>query len=123
MAAVDNRHTSIVTRLLSIPHIRLDYSAWEGWTALHMACEKNFARGVALFGQDKRCSPGILNMKTTGEIYWDTALLFAVDMGHFGCVKEMDKLKGTNFNTRNLDGETLIDVARKRCKLARKDKR
>ena len=36
----------------------------------------------------------------------------AVVRGHLDCVKEMDKLEGTNFRTKNAAGDTLVDVAR-----------
>ena len=38
----------------------------------------------------------------------------AVDRGYLDCVKEMDKLPGTDFTTKNNAGESLIDVARKK---------
>ena len=38
MLAMGHNHPSIVTRLLSIPHIRLDCTDTWGSTALHWAC-------------------------------------------------------------------------------------
>ena len=38
--------------------------------------------------------------------------MVAVDCGHLDCVKEMDKLEGTNFRTKNGAGDTLVDVVR-----------
>ena len=38
--------------------------------------------------------------------------MMAVHYGHLDCVKEMDKLEGTNFRTKNAAGLTLVDVAR-----------
>ena len=80
-----------------------------GRTALHYACYTNSASVIPLFGQDRRCSPGILN---TRDIAGDTAVMWAVCYGYLDCVKEMDKLEGTNFRTKNAAGDTLIDVAR-----------
>merc|ERR1712129_84933 len=102
---------SIVTRLLSIPHIRLDCTTQsDGWTALHWACYNNRASLIAIFGQDRRCSPAIINMRDSDGM---TAVMVAVYFGHLDCVKEMDKLEGTNFRTKNAAGETLVDVARR----------
>jgi len=110
MFAMLNNQASIVTRLLSIPHIRLDCTKDYGRTALHWACANNNASVIAIFGQDSRCSPAILNMSDRGG---ETAVMVAVDKGHLDCVKEMDKLPGTDFTTKNNAGESLIDVARK----------
>ena len=99
---------SIVTRLLSIPHTRLDCTNDYGWTALHCACSMhNTASMIALFGQDRRCSPAILNMRNSDGM---TAVMLAVYNGHLACVKEMDKLEWTNFRTNNAVGDTLVDV-------------
>merc|ERR1712123_115872 len=110
MYAMQHNHASIVTRLLSIPHIRLDYTNTYGWTALHIACSYNSASLIAIFGQDSRCSPAILNMRDSSGY---TAVMAAVNWGHLDCVKEMDKLPGTDFTTKNAAGESLIDVARR----------
>ena len=64
---------------------------------------------MALYGQDRRCSPAILNMRDNGG---DSAVILAVFKGDLACVKEMDKLEGTNFRTNNNDGDNLVDVAR-----------
>ena len=107
--AMQYNQASIVTRLLSIPHIRLDCTNGYGRTALHYACVYNRASVIAIFGQDSRCSPAILNMRNS--MGW-TAVMMAVYRGHLDCVKEMDKLEGTNFRTKNYAGDTLVDVAR-----------
>ena len=41
-----------------------------------------------------------------------TAVMEAVTRGNIDCVKEMGKLDGTNFHTKNATGESLIDNAR-----------
>ena len=38
--------------------------------------------------------------------------MLSVFKGHLACVKEMDKLEGTNFRTKDDAGRTLVDVAR-----------
>ena len=40
--------------------------------------------------------------------------MVAVYCGYLDCVKEMDKLEGTNFRTKDDAGRTLVDVARQR---------
>jgi len=111
MSAMHGNQASIVTRLLSIPHIRLDCTnTTYGDTALHIACHNNSASVIALIGQDRRCSPALLNMR---DRHGSTPLMGAFMYGYLDCVKEMDKLAGTDFTTKNDTGESLIDVARK----------
>ena len=38
----------------------------------------------------------------------------AVDRGNLDCVKEMDKFEGTDFETKNSQGETLLEVGRRK---------
>ena len=110
MIAMIYNRANMVTKLLSIPHTRLDCTK-SGMTALYVACLYNSASLIAIFGQDSRCSPAILNMRNSAG---RTAVMMAVHYGHLDCVKEMDKLEGTNFRTKNAAGDTLVDVARQR---------
>merc|ERR1712179_240448 len=51
--------------------------------------------------------------------------MWAVMFGNLECLKEMEKLQGTNFRIKNQFGEGLLDVARKRLvrKKYRKEER
>eukprot|EP00092_Neocalanus_flemingeri_P084019 GFUD01105518.1.p1 GENE.GFUD01105518.1~~GFUD01105518.1.p1 ORF type:complete len:200 (+),score=65.83 GFUD01105518.1:3-602(+) len=104
---------SVVTTLLSSTDTRLDVtSTFRGRTALHLACRYNCASVIAIFGRDYRCTPATLNMKDNAG---DTAVMLAVEQGHLDSVSEMAKMDGTDFGTKNGEGQTLIEVARK-CK-------
>ena len=80
-------------------------------TALHMACLNNRAAIVAVLGADRRVTREVLNMK---DGYGDTALMTAVKHGYVDCVKEMAKLVGVNWDTKNVMGENLKTVAKKK---------
>merc|ERR1711892_1141483 len=112
MLAMMYNRANIVTRLLSIPHIKLDCTtAYGRRTALHSACLYNSALLIAIFCQDSRCSPAIINMRDSDG---DTAVMAAVYKDSLDCVKELDKLPGTDFTTKNDAGQSLIDMARDR---------
>ena len=64
---------------------------------------------IRIFCQDRRCTPGIVNMK---DYQGETVLLKAVRAGYLDIVKELDKVEGTDFHTKDSQGDTLIDVAR-----------
>jgi ankyrin repeat protein len=109
MEAMHRNHPAIVTRLLAHPDIRLDCTSSNGLGPLHFACYGNSPSVIPVFGQDSRCTPAIINAK---DRWGQTALMQAVDCGNLDCVKEMDKLEGTDWGTDNDKGETLLDVAR-----------
>merc|ERR1719471_2551820 len=67
---------------------------------------------MKLLCQDSRCSPGVVNKK---DRYGKTALMFAVHRGLLDIVKELDR-EGTDFFTKDRDGTTLIEMARRRNK-------
>ena len=107
-AMYDNQ-TSTVTALLSYEDTRLEETDSHGWTGLHYACHYNSVSVIHIFGKDKRCTPTIINMKSiTGK----TAVMVAVGRGNLECVKEISRLEGIDFNTKNGMGHSLIDVAR-----------
>eukprot|EP00092_Neocalanus_flemingeri_P012397 GFUD01013365.1.p1 GENE.GFUD01013365.1~~GFUD01013365.1.p1 ORF type:complete len:338 (+),score=116.46 GFUD01013365.1:142-1155(+) len=111
--AMWHNHPSVVTTLLSSTDTRLDVtSTFRGRTALHLACRYNCASVIGIFGRDYRCTPATLNMKDNAG---DTAVMVAVEQGHLDSVSEMAKMDGTDFGTKNGEGQTLIEVARK-CK-------
>ena len=61
--------------------------------------------------KDRRCTPAVLNKK---DIDGESPLIWAVKNGNLESLKEMEKLHGTNFHTKNSSGEGLVDVARRR---------
>jgi len=108
ICAVSMGHLAIVRRLLDHPGIRMGKKNSYGDTALHYACHNNRVSIVQLLCQDSRCSPGVLNKKTR---YGATPLMRAVQCGYLDIVKELD-MEGTDFFTKDSDGNTLIEVAR-----------
>eukprot|EP00092_Neocalanus_flemingeri_P031786 GFUD01034529.1.p1 GENE.GFUD01034529.1~~GFUD01034529.1.p1 ORF type:complete len:302 (+),score=107.81 GFUD01034529.1:82-987(+) len=82
-----------------------------GWTGLHNACHKNSAAAIRELGRDDRCIPAMVNMETgSGE----TAVMLATQEGHMESVVEMARITGTDFGTKNSQGQTLLEVARER---------
>ena len=108
--AMGFNHINIVTRLLSCAQTKLDVTNKYGKTSLHFACASNCTSGIRILGRDYRCTPAILNMKNNDG---DSALMSAVAGGHLESVREMSSLDGVDFDTRNREGETLLDVARR----------
>jgi len=106
-----NKPAEIVRFLLTQPELRLDKrDSVGGGTVLHSACvhNKNIAV-VKLFCQDRRCTPSFVNIKN--DEGW-TALMVAVYWGELEIVKEMEKVEGIDFDTKNNDDKTLIEMAR-----------
>ena len=99
----------IVRRLLAHPELQLDKCDDHGGTALHHAAYTNNVSVISLFCKDKRCTPSIINMKNTWR---EAALSRAVSKGYLDFIKELDKVVGVDFILRDIDGSTLIDVAR-----------
>jgi len=124
MWAVSHGHLDIVKRLLEVPDIKLDtalhmarknnrVSIMNGYTALHYACIHNSVSIIQLICQDSRCSPAVINKKNSDG---ETALMIAVRRGHLDIVKELDR-EGTDFFTKDNDGRTLIEMARRKNKV------
>ena len=110
MHAVNNNHPNVVKALLTSRDLKLDIADDEGDTALHYACDEDDTSSIIpLLGQDRRCTLALLNKRNE---YGETPLMNAVARHNLECVKELDKLEGTNFRTENNAGETLLDVAR-----------
>ena len=108
-------NSSIVSLLLSHPDLVLDKADSFGCTALHFACGGPRDRTsspviISMLGKDRRCTPVVLNKK---DIFGQSPLMRAVMFGKLESLKEMEKLRGTNFHTKNSTGEGLVDVARR----------
>ena len=112
MSAMDNNQAEVVRYLLTQPELHLDKRYRDGDTALHGACLFNRDISVIrLFCQDRRCTPCVVNIKDNDGM---TALMAAVYCGSLGIVKELEMVEGIDFDTKDSDGRTLIDVARMR---------
>merc|ERR1719483_1253987 len=55
-------HPSIVRMLLARAETRLDVTI-SGYTGLHLACCHNNTECISLYGEDRRCSTQLLNLK------------------------------------------------------------
>ena len=115
MHATALNQTSMVSMLLAYNNLELDTASWEGYNAFHFACGKGGASFpiISVLGSDRRCTPAVLNKK---DNYGNSPLMSAVKLGNLECIKEMDKLHGTNFRTQNRYGEGLLDVAWRRIR-------
>ena len=109
MVAVHGGHLDIVRILLEHPGIKLNITRNPGETALHYACDHNRVSIIKLLCQDSRCSPGVINKKDSDGA---TPLMRAVHEGNLDIVKELD-IEGTDFFTKDWDGTTLIEMARR----------
>jgi len=110
MCAMRYIHTEVVRLLLTQPELQLDKRDSDGETALHMACLDNWNIPVfRMLRQDRRCTPSVVNIKNNDG--W-TALMLAVYYGRLEIVKEMEKVEGIDFDTKDNNGRTLIEVAR-----------
>ena len=108
MIATTNGHPRIVEKLLSVPSTRLDIADHIlGWSALH--CTQHVSC-ISLLVKDRRCSPDILNMKNNRGL---SPIMMAVKWGHLESVKCLAGVPGVDLGTRDKEGNTLIDMARK----------
>jgi len=109
--------TEVVSFLLTQPELQLDKRNYiNGGTVLHMVCDyNNLVSVVRLICQDRRCTPSVINIK---DNYGRTALMRAVYFGSIDIVKEIEKVEGTDFDTKDRDGKTLIEVARMKNRTA-----
>ena len=102
----------IFRTLLQVPSLQLGRSSDSGSTVLHYACEKNLVCVLKLLCQDSTCNPSLVNKKDNDGF---TALMKSVFNGHLDIVKKLE-MEGTDYNTKNMYGTTLIEMARKRRK-------
>lgn len=116
LGSIDNedygQYFDIFTTLMEVPLLQLVRSCVLGATVLHYACHGNLVYILKLLCNDSRCNPAFVNKKDT---FGDTALMKAVWKGHLDIVKELD-IEGTDYNTKNKYGTTLIETARMRNK-------
>jgi len=113
MCAVTWGYLDIVRTLLEVPALQLGRCDNNGATALHCVTGKNRISIMKLLCQDSRCSPGVVNKKTSDR-YGATALMKAVCWGYLDIVKELDRdREGTDFSTVDRRGTTLIQMARR----------
>jgi len=110
MQAMKHNRLDIVRKFLALSFLLLDKSDTRGNTALHWACDTlaEDSSVITLFCQDKRCTPNIINKKNNEGC---TALMVAVRRGNVDSVKELDKVEGIDFDTKDNDGRTLIEAA------------
>lgn len=99
----------LVRTLLKFPELKLDKRDSLGMTALHQACEENSVSIVRMICEDKRCNPCFVNMKDDSG---NTALMRAVKSGFVNIVKELDKVEGVDFRTKDELGRDLVEVAK-----------
>jgi len=90
---------------------------YTGCTALHQAFQINYFSVqlssvpiIQIFCQDYRCTPGVINME---DYQGETVLYKAVRAGYLDIVMELDKVEGTDFHTKDGQGDTLVEVARR----------
>ena len=93
------------------PPIRMDCTDVNGSTPLHTACYNNSWRVIKPFIRDERSTPDVLNKKNN---FGETALMVAVTLGHLQCVKKLASAKGLDWNTKNSDEKSLLEVAREK---------
>ena len=78
--AMCSNNTDVVRILLDYPSTRLDIlDSVHGSTPLHTACGANSAAVIPLFGNDRRCSIDLLNMKDSDG---NTALMIGAQQGY-----------------------------------------
>ena len=108
--AMRQNKVSIVKLLLARPETRLDITDNTGYTPLlHIACEENSAEVIRPYCRDARCTPALLNMKCDGS----TPLMEAVYWGNLDCVRELARVEGVDWETKNSDGDSLLEMARR----------
>ena len=108
-AAMKNSNHREVRQLLLGKDIDITNVTSDGYTALHMAASNGNAEAIPLIANDSRMTSKLMNTKNR---YGYTALMLAVGKGHLDCVKELTKLEGVDWETKNHRGESLEDVAR-----------
>jgi len=110
MWAMNHNKVEIVTYLLKLPELQLDKRDRIGRTALHWAALYGCVPVIRLFCQDRRCTPSIVNMKDKDG---ETALMKAVQFCSYYVLKELEKVEGADFRTKDRYGSTLIEIARR----------
>jgi len=119
--AMASGRPNIVTQLLARPETRLNTVDLEGRTPLHAVStgafaiqdretySSNLASSLRVFCQDPRCTLELLNKKDKKGC---SPLMLAVSQNNAGNLLEFEKLEGIDWDTRNNEGQTLMDVAK-----------
>ena len=113
--AMGRNQTNIVKILLERPETKLVTESLYGTNPLHNACTLNSAEVISLFCNDKRITEEIVNQKEL--IYETTPLMRAVYAGNLKCVKELSKVKGVDWETKDSLGRILMEVAQSQKKM------
>ena len=107
MAAVNNKHNSLVQFLLQQPGIDMNCRDRGGRTALHYSVYGDNPEGLRLLLAHP--SMGSINTRTDNG---DTPLMLAVNQGRLSCVVELVGVEGVDLDTRDGQGRSLEDRAR-----------
>ena len=108
VGAMGKNHTDIVKLLLDRPETKLVMENIDSTTALHFACLKNAASVIILYCQDKRITADIINQK---DKWGNTPLMEAVENGSLDALKELSKVDLVDWNTKDGNGRTVMEVA------------
>ena len=100
---------STVAILLTVDTIHIDSINMCNRTPLRVACRYGSVSSIQLYTQDTRCTQDVLNRKDSVGY---TALMGAVYRGHLDTVKHLATVPGVDFNTKDNEGRTLVEVAR-----------
>jgi len=111
-----NTQEEIVRSILRYPELKLDTRDFNGMTALHLAVEANSVSIVRMICEDERCKPSLVNMK---DDHGSTALMTAVINGFVNIVKELDKVDGADFRTKDEFGRGLVEVTKEQMERMR----
>ena len=115
--AVMNEHPSTLSILLASEKTRLDVvdGSLNSWTALHWACWGTEEKQTECLKQlllDNRCTPDLINKKNDNE---KAAIWHAVFMGNLEAAKLLSDCPGIDMDTKDDDGNSLIDTSEERC--------
>ena len=70
---------------------------------------------VRMICEDKRCNHSVVNMKDESG---RTALMTAVYNGFVNIVKELDKVDGADFRTKDEFGRDLVEVTKEQMEIS-----
>ena len=102
-ASMKNKNTNMV----NFPGVKMEQPDDLGRTPLHFACYHGLIELIrSLIPHLASCS---INRR---DSYGRSPIMAAVELGKVEAVKEMIKVKEVNLRTTNMDGESLIEVAR-----------
>jgi len=108
MGAVWKKHNSIVEFLLQYPGVDVNCQDIWGTTALHYSVPNDNLEGLRLL----LAHPGMRSLNTRAGGGW-TPLMTAVCRGSLSCVRELVGEEGVDLDTRDGQGRSLQEVARK----------